>query len=136
MMRHKSPTPEQLIRLFVCKSYCSLVFPLLLNFKSQMKALQKKLNENSTLIQKLNNTGFTVNSTWFTPQQVDLLFDEWGNPDYNIRKKSNRPLRQLTKTQGKISELLYILLILYYIMGTSCSHKQKTNLITNSFSIS
>lgn len=51
-----------------------------------MKALQKKLNENSTLTQKLNDTGFTVNSTWFTPQQVDLLFDEWGNPDYNIRK--------------------------------------------------
>ena len=86
MMRHKSPTPEQLSGFLSVKAIAALYFPYYLTSRSQMKALQKKLNENSTLIQKLNDTGFTVNSTWFTPQQVDLLFDEWGNPDYNIRK--------------------------------------------------
>ena len=71
MMRHKSPTPEQLSGFLSVKAIAALYFPCYLTSRSQMKALQKKLNENST---------------WFTPQQVDLLFDEWGNPDYNIRK--------------------------------------------------
>ena len=61
---------EQLSGFLSVKAIAALYFPCYLTSRSQMKALQKKLNENSTLIQKLNNTGFTVNSTRITSYNV------------------------------------------------------------------
>ena len=60
-MRHKSPTPEQLSGFLSVKAIAALYFPCYLTSRSQMKALQKKLNENSTLTQKLNDTAFKGN---------------------------------------------------------------------------
>lgn len=90
-MTNKTQVTEHLSGCLPIKKIAAMFFPYYCTSRPQIKALHQKINENTDLAQKLSDAGFQATSTWLTPQQIALIFEEWGDPNsYNLKNHTNR----------------------------------------------